>query len=124
MEVASVAVLLVEDDPALGAVLVESLSFHGHQPSLAESAAVALGLLSETHNFQVMVLDLQLGDKRGEELVEDARALGRRIPPVLIHSAQPITELQRAAASIRAHAILQKPCPTPRMLDAIRKAVA
>jgi DNA-binding response OmpR family regulator len=118
------AILIVEDDPALGEVLVEALALHGHQPSLARSAAEALELLSGRHKFEVVILDIHLGTIWGDELVDQARTRGHRVPPVLIHSAQPFPDLRLLAEKIDASDILQKPCSTARILAAIETAIA
>ena len=120
----SVRVLLVEDDPSLGPILSEVLAYYGHSPMLANSAESAKAILASRHRIEVMILDLELGDSRGEELVREIRTIDTKVPAIIVHSAQPIDDLRRAAAAVGAEAILQKPCSAQRMIEAIDLAIA
>ena len=74
-------------------------------------------------DIAIVLLDLQLGQQRGESLIEDLRREGTRLPPLLIFSAQPMNELRHAATMISAAGILQKPCDAAAINHAIETAV-
>lgn len=119
----SAQLLLVEDDPVLGPVTLDLLVLIGHRPSLSASWEDAYARLLAPHDIEIILLDLQLGAKRGEELIEAVR-LRKTAPPVVIFSALPIADLRRAANQIGANVILQKPCSVREMTQAIDRALA
>jgi len=118
-----VNILLVEDDHALGEVTAELLTTEGYAVKIAPTFEVALGDLSEPHEYCAVLLDLQLGRERGDALVRQLRRKGKTLPPVVIFSAQPISELKDAAAEIGAVAFLQKPCRIAQIMSAISRAI-
>ncbi len=117
-------ILLVDDDPILGPVTVELLQTLGHQASWVDSYERGLQTLSGAHDITVVLLDLQLGPQRGEDLVRALRKVGVLIPPVVVFSAQPMAELRHAATVTKASAILQKPCNAQAIRQAIETAAA
>lgn len=117
-------ILLIDDDPILGPVTVELLQTLGHQATWVESYERGLHTLSHPHDITIVLLDLQLGTQRGEALVAQLRSAGASVPPLLIFSAQPMAELRRAANTVKASGILQKPCDAAAINNAIRTAMA
>ena len=117
-------VLLIDDDPILGPLTVELLQALGYSAAWVESYERGIETLSGPHEITIVLLDLQLGAQRGEALVEQLRKAGANVPPLLIFSAQPMTELRNAANAIRASGILQKPCNAAAIDSAIRAAAA
>jgi DNA-binding response OmpR family regulator len=117
-------VLLIDDDPILGPVTIELLQALGHTAMWVETYERGIETLSRPHDITIVLLDLQLGAQRGEALVEQLRAAGTAVPPLLIFSAQPMTELRSAANTIQASGILQKPCGAAAINNAIKAAVA
>jgi DNA-binding NtrC family response regulator len=115
--------LLVEDDPVLGPVTLEMLKLMGHRAKLACCVDEAFEILTRPNRIELVVLDLQLGADRGEQLVERVRRV-TSAPPILILSALPMTDLQQAANEIGAHAVLQKPCSLDQMTHAIERVLA
>lgn len=120
----STVVLLIEDDPTLGPLTVDMLAAHGHSPTLAVSYEQAFQLLTAPHRIEVAILDLQLGNERGDSLIEKLRRAGAKMPAIIVFSAQSMPDLVQAAKTVRAEAILQKPCSAHRMIEAIELAVA
>jgi CheY-like chemotaxis protein len=120
----SLCILLVEDDAALARVTSACLAYLGHESSHAPSLAHAKRLLHPSHGFHMLLLDLELGDERGETLVEHLRTNCIRLPRIIIFSALPMPELQRAANEVGASVTLQKPCSPADLKRAIDKAVA
>jgi FixJ family two-component response regulator len=120
----SVAVLMIEDDPALGPATIDVLTAGGHIATLASSFVDAFRMLVSPHRVEVLILDLQLGTHRGDELIETLRSIEAKLPPIVVLSARPIPELVRAAKAVGAEVFLQKPCSAQRILEAIELAVA
>jgi CheY-like chemotaxis protein len=118
----SVVVLMVEDDPALGPATVDVLIAGAHVATLAASFVEAFRLLLHPHRVEVLILDLQLGTHRGDELVETLRSIDAKLPPIVIFSARPIPELVQTAKAVGAEVYLQKPCSAQRLLEAIELA--
>jgi len=77
------AILIVEDEHALGGAL--SLAAHrlGHTPTLAASGAAALEKISK-QNFEAIVLDIGLPDINGLEVLAKIRDSGSKVPVVVI----------------------------------------
>ena len=120
----SLHILLVEDDPTVAATMVDTFALRGYQMSHVATAADALRALRETHDFDVILLDLRLGEERGETVFEKLQLLAIKYPPVIILSAQPATELQLAAKKIYAATTLQKPARVADIERAIELATA
>jgi DNA-binding response OmpR family regulator len=117
-------VLLIDDDPILGPVTIELLQALGHKATWVETYERGIETLSGPHDITIVLLDLQLGARRGEALVAQLRSAGTRVPPLLIFSAQPMVELRNAASTIQASGILQKPCDAAAINNAIKAADA
>ncbi len=120
----SLHILLVEDDADLGMTMVETFASRGYRMSHVATASDALRVLTTTHDFDAILLDLRLGEERGETVFEKLQLLAIKYPPVIILSAQPIIELQRAAKTILAAHTLQKPARVAEIERAIELAVA
>ncbi len=116
-------VLLIEDDPALGAVTTEVLTHLGHDVAWSTSAEAAFVSLARDHAFDAVLLDLGLGGSDGVSLVNSLRSKGYELPPLLVFSAQPIDALRRAAKATGAVGILQKPCSATQLADALERAL-
>lgn len=117
------AVLLIDDDPVLGPVTVELLHALGHDATWVDTYERGFDTLRQPHQITIVLLDLQLGPQRGEALIGDLRRSGAPLPPLLIFSAQPMTELRNAATLIDAAGILQKPCDAMAINTAIHTAL-
>jgi len=117
-------VLLVEDDQLVQYAMVEGLSDAGHVVSVAGSASRALDLLSHHHYIDVVLLDLRLGEDRGENIFLQLRENGIESPPVIIVSAQPSGEIERVRKLIDAASSLQKPVSIHELCVEMERAVA
>jgi len=115
---------MVEDDVALGPATIDVLVEGGHQASLASSFVEAFRMLLSPNRVEVLILDLQLGTHRGDELIEALRSVEAKLPPIVVLSARPLPELVRAAKAVGAEVYLHKPCSAQRIFEAIELAVA
>ncbi len=78
----SVAVLLVEDEPALRNALAALLALRGHTVVTAANVAEGLAALESHRELEVVVTDLGLPDRSGWELVDAVR--GRNLPIIVL----------------------------------------
>ena len=67
-------VLVVEDEPAVAAVIRRLLSKNGHKVEVAGSAREALGLLRRDREFDALISDVKMPDIDGATLFERLRA--------------------------------------------------
>ena len=115
-------VLLCEDDPDLAGVLCELLSHNGMQVKVAATAeAVRLALRSE--QFDVAVVDLDLPDADGIQLVSELRSRESTLP-VIISSGRARSSIDpRGLADLNLADWVQKPADPKRLIEAIRTSV-
>ena len=117
-------VLLVEDDPALGEATVESLAALGHVVTLVRTAAAAFDALRVEHSFEVILLDLRLGDESGDTIFDKLQLLQITYPPVIVLSAEPEAAIRLAAQRIKTAHMLSKPASVGQIDGALRQAIA
>jgi CheY-like chemotaxis protein len=120
----SLCILLVEDDPALGPMTCHGLVELGHRSVLASTGPSAYQHLSKVHDFEVILLDLQLGDERSEPLILRLREEGITVPAIVVYSADPMIAIERAARAIDAKGYVQKPASLTDIDRAIQAAAA
>jgi DNA-binding NtrC family response regulator len=77
------AILIIEDEHALGNALALAIRRLGHSPTLAASGAAALERVKE-QSFEAIVLDIGLPDVNGLEILEKIRKTGSKIPVLII----------------------------------------
>lgn len=117
--------LIVEDDPSSRAALSEVLEDEGHCVRSAANAADAMTLVAE-RSPALLLLDHNLPDMSGLELVAKLRSEGVETPFVLITGTSEmhidpdgnvdITNHEQAALAIGALAHLTKPVPIDALL--------
>lgn len=78
-------ILIVEDDKRLCELLAQELAYEGHETIAVHTGAEAL-LCAEDHNFDLIVLDLNLPDMDGIEVAE--RLHGRVTASILMLTAR------------------------------------
>lgn len=78
-------VLIAEDDPDIASTLARGMTMEGYEPAIAHDGDSALALVRDTP-CNAAVVDMMLGDDRGDELVRNLRKNGMG-GPILILSA-------------------------------------
>jgi DNA-binding response OmpR family regulator len=110
-------VLIVDDDEDLRILAGRSLSRAGYKVMTAESGSKGLGLI-ETHSPNLLILDLNMPDMDGFEVLRRVREkeLSKALP-VIVLTAQGDEESARHSFELGATDFLAKPF-TPPQLDA------
>ena len=76
-------VLVVDDDPNLTELLVDTLVVIGYEAFAAESAKTALEILRKEH-IDLVISDINMPDMSGIELLEEIKKANRHLPVMLI----------------------------------------
>jgi DNA-binding NtrC family response regulator len=115
------AVLIVDDDRAVGMVLLGLLRQAGHQARYAASGIEALSILKE-ESIDVVISDLRMPQMDGMELVA---AIKERIPelPVILLTAHGTVPIAVEAMKAGAADFLLKPFDRDEVLFTIQKAL-
>lgn len=113
-------ILLVEDDDVLCDVIEQNLCARGHQVWIAKDVQSALAYL-RAKDFDLIVLDINLPDQTGWDVLRVARSEGRLRPeveggklPVVVLSAVHVSPAR--LAEFRPLAYLPKPFPLEALL--------
>lgn len=111
------SVLVVEDDAHLASVLIALLRSHGLAVSHAETAQEAVRCARATAP-EVIVLDVQLPDGTGADVVADLRQDGKLAStPVVVYSAAEVTTEQREQLRLGQTVFLTKGRVAPSELE-------
>lgn len=104
-----VKLLLVEDDPLLGAALYEALGRKGYLTRLATSGAEALAL-SNDESFDLVLQDVRLPDADGLDVLSEILARQPRCQ-ALVMTGQATVEMAVRAMKLGAFDFITKPFP-------------
>ena len=120
--VATLRVLVVDDEPLIRWCVSETLSQAGHSVSEAADGATALALLARGPAPDVVLLDVRLPDSHDLRLLADVRRLAPSAAVVMM-TAFGEEDIADAAASLGARAVVAKPVDM-RDLDRLVRAAA
>jgi DNA-binding response OmpR family regulator len=76
-------VLVVEDEPQMRSMLVDNLEFEGYRVTAVESGEEALRTCA-SQPFALLLVDVMLGGISGFDVCQQVRALGIRVPIVVL----------------------------------------
>ncbi len=123
-------ILLVEDDMVLRGLLQRNLEVRKHQVSVAADAHTALAYL-QTNVFDLIILDIDLPDQTGWEVLRSAQREGWLIPlvrgggipklPVVVASAVRVSLTRLKEFALLAY--LPKPFPIEALLRLAEESV-
>ena len=114
-------ILVVEDDPRVGAVLEQGLREEGLQVDLVSDGERAIALAS-TGDYHLVLLDYMLPGKSGPEVAHALRDAGRRTP-ILMLTARDAPEDLRHARECGVNEVLGKPFRFGELLDRIQSLI-
>jgi DNA-binding response OmpR family regulator len=109
--------LVVDDDPLVGANHADILEDAGLTVLRAPSVAAAWGVV-RSRPFDVILLDHDLGDGKGWDLLKLMRGASLRAPTVYLSAALPST-MEAASALPEVVAALSKPVAKEALLEAL-----
>lgn len=115
-------VLVVDDDAGVRSVLVELLETLGHDVTEADSGAVALTSVAE-HRPDVVCLDLWMDGMPGMEVLDRLRRDHPKLP-VIVVTADPLSDTMRDALARGAFGYLPKPFDVPQLKRVLAAALA
>jgi two-component system response regulator FlrC len=113
------SILIVEDDLAMGQMLVDFLELAGFAPLHVDDVDEASALLEEGA-FRAVVSDVHLGEKDGLILLEAPRVRSDDVPVILM-SAFASPQTAHRAREAGAADFLVKPFEPQRLLDALAR---
>jgi DNA-binding response OmpR family regulator len=113
-------ILLVEDERRLRQTLARSLEGRDFQVVEATTAAEAIAAATTNH-FDLVLLDVNLPDATGWDVLRELRSAGRELPVVVLSAVPPNPARVR---EFKPFGILYKPFPIDALLRLIRAACA
>lgn len=116
-------VLVVDDEPAIRALIAKIVERAGHPVDTARDGAEAIEMLA-SQNYAVAVIDLMMPHVDGYALVEHIKThLDGRRPAIIVISAGDTAALRRLDGTV-VHSILRKPFDIDVLGDLITAAAA
>lgn len=112
-------VLLIEDEEPLRRILVRNLARRGHIVTEAASAAAAIAALRAGGRFDVLLLDVNLPDQTGWDVLRAMQ--GAAMPPVIVLTA--LRPAQSRLDTFRPAAVLLKPFPIEAFLHLVDRVL-
>jgi DNA-binding NtrC family response regulator len=116
------AILIVDDEPAIREVFTRFLGRRGHDVVACGSAEEALQIAStRTTSFDVIVTDLILPDMTGLDLARALIESGSSAQVILL-TGEPNRETADVARQLRVHRYLAKPIRAGALIDVVEEA--
>lgn len=113
-------VLLVEDDPASAAFMAAVASALPARVHLAETLADSEAACQQ-QDFDLLLVDANLPDGAGADLLRRLRARGKPVPPALAHTADPDHDLHAHLRAAGFSEVLLKPITAAALREALRR---
>jgi two-component system response regulator PrrA len=114
------SILLVEDEPGLRQTLAMSLQGRDFTVDEAATASAAIDAAA-SHRFDLMLLDINLPDGTGWDVLRQLRTTGNSLPVVVLSAVPPNPVRVR---EFRPFGVLHKPFPIDALLRLTRSACA
>jgi DNA-binding response OmpR family regulator len=114
-------ILVVEDDPRVGAVLEQGLREEGFRVDRVHDGVQAIARAS-SGDYHLVLLDYMLPGKSGPEVARALRDAGRRTP-ILMLTARDAPEDLRHARECGVNEVLGKPFRFGELLDRIQSLI-
>lgn len=111
-------ILLVDDEARLRQAIARSLTARGHRVDEAASCGEALEAVSR-QRYDLLLLDVNLPDATGWDVLRDLRASGTSIPAVVLSAVPPSASRVREFQPL---GVLHKPFPIDALLRLVTKA--
>lgn len=112
-------VLIADDEVYMRLLMQQILELAGYDVLLAEDGTMALGLLAEYPEVQLLILDINMPSLDGFNLLKQLRAEGNTLPVIMV-TARGMEEDEEQAAALGA-ALLTKPFSSYRLTDLLNQ---
>ncbi|MDB5074129.1 MAG: response regulator [Chloroflexi bacterium] len=113
-------VLIVEDDATLVDAISRNLSARGYPIRSAKTVAEAIAALQDV-SPALLLLDVDLPDGSGWEVLRTLRAQGHHAVPVIVMSA--LRPNDRLATEYKCEGVLEKPFPMDSLLRLVTDSI-
>lgn len=118
------AVLVVDDEPAVGRYIAATLSRSGYKATLAEDAGQALSCYrTSPAGFDLVLTDIVMAGMNGPELIRELRSREPNLR-VLYMSGYKGAHLERYSAELQGCEVLSKPFTPAELLDAVTRTIS
>ena len=114
-------VLVVDDEPAIRALVAKIIERAGYPVEVARDGAEAIEKI-EARSYSVLVIDLMMPNVDGYALIDYIKQRGGRRPAIIVISAGDTASLRRLDGSM-VHSVLRKPFDIDVLGDLISAAV-
>ncbi|EGD59080.1 Repressor protein luxO [Novosphingobium nitrogenifigens DSM 19370] len=114
--------MVVEDTPSLALVYARQLEHAGYEVQVADNGAAMRGLIMSGGTFDAVLLDLQLPDCDGLELLSGMVGMTERTKVIVVTSDGSIDRAVQAT-KLGAYDFLVKPIKSDRLLTTVRNAI-
>ena len=115
-------ILIIEDDPDFGRIAKSLLEQEGMEVETAKTSAEAFERLLYSP-FDVVLLDLVLGEESGLSILRELNTSGSTIP-IIIMTAHASIETVTEAMRINAFDYIRKPFAREEIRDVLRRAIS
>ena len=88
-------ILLIEDEPKLGKVILEELRGKGYQVDLSFDGLMAESFFKQ-NNYALVLMDINIPHKSGFELCKEFRAIKKSIPIIMLSAMGEINDKMEA----------------------------
>ena len=116
----TVSVLVVDDEPAIRALVAKIVERAGYRAEVARDGADAIERL-EKHRFSVLIVDLMMPIMDGYGVIEWVKRHADPKPAIIVVSAGDSAALRRLDGSV-VHSIIRKPFDVDMLSDLIGAA--
>ncbi len=113
--------VLIDDDPSYTSILARCAAIEGIELDTFNSLS-ELGFVSLLRNYDVAIIDYDLGSLNGVEIAEYMSSLLNNMPMVLISASDRSAEIAHCPCSVRA--FLNKSAGFSKILDTARQCIA
>ena len=114
-------ILVVDDEPMVGQLFIDSLNENRYQVTTTLSSLEALELIGNRY-FDLIFLDLFMPELDGAELFRQIRQMYKKIPIVII-TGYPDSDMMRSAMEHGPFTLLKKPFTSEEIVSTIRSFV-
>ncbi|HJW95038.1 MAG TPA: response regulator [Thermoanaerobaculia bacterium] len=115
-----VRILVVDDEPAIRALVARIAQRAGFDVDVARDGAEAIEKLDATQ-YSVVILDLMMPNVDGYGVIDHVRSMGGQHPAIILISAADSAAFRRVDGSI-VHSVIRKPFDIDVLADLINAA--